>query len=33
MAIKDDEVNDFVDDLNNKDAIHLNDGFDEVKDF
>ena len=33
MAIDNDEVNDLVDDLNNKDAIHLNDRFGDIEYF
>ena len=33
MAIDDDEVDDLVGDLNDEDAIHLNDGFDDIEDF
>ena len=33
VSINNDEVNDLVNDLNNEDAIHLNDGFGDIKDF
>ena len=32
VDVDDDEANDLVDDLNDKDTIHLNDGFSDIKD-